>query len=182
MRGYKQRFHFNPRSPRGERRGNLTIFIIRIIFQSTFPSRGTTIGLPPPTYHVDDFNPRSPRGERLVISVDFGAPESISIHVPLAGNDAKSRFRRDNLIISIHVPLAGNDIEFEVQVHSGIIFQSTFPSRGTTLRHGVTGLGSRISIHVPLAGNDMLAYCRFAASKYFNPRSPRGERPATRNA
>ena len=169
-----------------------------MIFQSTFPSRGTT-------YMI---------GAR---SVGTG----ISIHVPLAGNDEASALTvssdfsfqstfpsrgttaygtnsdNDNGI-SIHVPLAGNDLA------SGgsfchLQFQSTFPSRGTTclpfLQHTFcinfnprSPRGERrqsgfkdeyrvaISIHVPLAGNDALRLKGYWYERNFNPRSPRGER------
>ena len=59
------RRHFNPRSPRGERR--LTCWTSK---RSAY------------------FNPRSPRGERPVLLVIVSAMIDISIHVPLAGNDA----------------------------------------------------------------------------------------------
>ena len=80
------RWHFNPRSPRGERPGQGGILHRRDLFQSTLPARGATPVVIPPLVVVDisihapregsdpracfssppgkNFNPRSPRGER----------------------------------------------------------------------------------------------------------------------
>ena len=123
-------WHFNPRSPCGERLEQYTRRLIVVRFQSTFPLRGTT-------------------QEIVTVFLERG----ISIHVPLAGNDRLLCPHVYNLSISIHVPLAGND-------------QSALASCSR----------SRISIHVPLAGNDVRVGERTCATRYFNPRSPCGER------
>ena len=150
------RSDFNPRSPCGERRS----------FARTARS--------PAGY----FNPRSPCGERLAPFAIPRRAKRISIHVPLAGNDAleESAFLDD--IISIHVPLAGNDTVRPSSASASGAFQSTFPLRGTTVQSSVRYASAHISIHVPLAGNDVmiLTYCGTVPSN-FNPRSPCGERP-----
>ena len=56
------------------------------------------------------------------------------------------------------------------------IFQSTFPSRGTTGTNRAVCPQVSISIHVPLAGNYLTAFAITFTVDYFNPRSPRGER------
>ena len=124
---------------------------------------------------------------------------SISIHVPLAGNDfpctsgAPPRIhfnprsprgeRRPGMLcregynpISIHVPLAGNDLDRQEAAIIEGVFQSTFPSRGTTPWKSPTNPSWRISIHVPLAGNDVFMVAFTLRIADFNPRSPRGER------
>ena len=58
----------------------------------------------------------------------------------------------------------------------GVIFQSTFPLRGTTAVQRQPLAGHEISIHVPLAGNDPAAARKVGKMGYFNPRSPCGER------
>ena len=78
--------------------------------------------------------------------------------------------------ISIHVPLAGNDAPSSEISAEASTFQSTFPSRGTTFLALLTGKNHVISIHVPLAGNDSGAFAVINLDKNFNPRSPRGER------
>ena len=60
------------------------------------------------------------------------------------------------------------------------MFQSPFPSRGTTSKNEQKCRLFRVSIPVPLAGNDRLDNNRSSRSCCFNPRSPRGERHYTR--
>ena len=103
----------------------------------------------------------------------------ISIHVPIAGNDAIRPMRHaDCTIISIHVPIAGNDGGTALIVLPLGVFQSTFPLQGTTQPDGgfdgwqanfnprshcrerpgnmnAFRYGRSISIHVPIAGNDL---------------------------
>ena len=55
-------------------------------------------------------------------------------------------------------------------------FQSTLPLRGATRRDGIGRRGQRISIHAPLAGSDWLIAVTPDVVRYFNPRSPCGER------
>ena len=95
--------NFNPRSPRGERRYNVNLWIIQEVkFQSTLSARRATVLLQPShnltsisihalreesdsgltfcAVETVNFNPRSPRGERRVTSVDDYAAIAISIH------------------------------------------------------------------------------------------------------
>ena len=78
----------------------------------------------------------------------------ISIHAPLAGSDREMAYGRSVIIISIHAPLAGSDG-----------FQA----------FGYLPVG--ISIHAPLAGSDPPRLAARSLTRYFNPRSPCGERP-----
>ena len=57
---------------------------------------------------------------------------AISIHVPLAGDDAGGIVCGDVHIISIHVPLAGDDEYAKLLGYRGEQFLSTSPLRGTT--------------------------------------------------
>ena len=102
-----------------------------------------------------NFNPRSPCGERphgLRRVVEGG----ISIHAPRVGSDYRETDRtRAGTNISIHAPRVGSD------PGTGRIFWS----------------GSRISIHAPRVGSDSRPTRRAKARRYFNPRSPCGERP-----
>ena len=56
-------------------------------------------------------------------------------------------------------------------------FQSTLPARGATT-FVVHAQKSNISIHAPRTGSDALYFPRIAFARYFNPRSPHGERPS----
>ena len=60
------------------------------------------------------------------------------------------------LVISIHAPRVGSDIE------------------GVSIDRFV-----RISIHAPRVGSDRMCISIRSTISYFNPRSPRGERPPT---
>ncbi len=57
-------------------------------------------------------------------------------------------------------------------------FQSTFPARGATGPQGDLRVNAHISIHAPREGSDPPPACGVARLAHFNPRSPRGERPA----
>ena len=56
-------------------------------------------------------------------------------------------------------------------------FQSTLPARGATLPCTVSmGINKEISIHAPREGSDDAMCPARTTARYFNPRSPRGER------
>ena len=133
MTDYECVFHFNPRSPRGERRCDIipTTAIKRISihapregsdrargratagsekFQSTLPARGATI-------HTD----RSP-GRRI-----------ISIHAPREGSDNTHDGDDQGSRISIHAPREGSDSLRLTVVAKIPSFQSTLPARGATI-------------------------------------------------
>ena len=102
------------------------------------------------------FNPRSPHGERHSVHRQAGQQQgNISIHAPRTGSDRGLRHKVAMLGISIHAPRTGSDAVSEmVRVLTGE-FQSTLPARGATRP------------------------CKSATQRrrYFNPRSPHGERP-----
>ena len=56
------------------------------------------------------------------------------------------------------------------------IFQSTLPMRGATPRRKDAEAALRISIHAPHAGSDQGLGVKTNDKRYFNPRSPCGER------
>ncbi len=56
-------------------------------------------------------------------------------------------------------------------------FQSTLPARGATPRGGRTRRRKGISIHAPRTGSDRRRRAYDRCKRYFNPRSPHGERP-----
>ena len=192
---------FNPRTPRGVRRGAYT----HTVWFSPY------------------FNPRAPCGARLValhkgggkpgISIHalregcdlrsalglFGS-EGISIHAPHAGRDADDDGGKRRVLISIHAPHAGRDSDTSRSARSSCKFQSTRPMRGATQlasntlpaigisihaphagRDGVAlavGGGIHpISIHAPHAGRDEAIQNKVTLRGNFNPRAPCGARP-----
>ena len=56
------------------------------------------------------------------------------------------------------------------------LFQSTLPARGATSSLIYTAVASLISIHAPRTGSDSPVTVLYSVSRYFNPRSPHGER------
>ena len=79
----------------------------------------------------------------------------ISIHAPRVGSDGTWKRKAQSIRISIHAPRVGSDDKQNMTVHRWFAFQSTLPV------WGATSSGRR---------NQNLR-------KYFNPRSPCGERP-----
>ena len=102
------------------------------------------------------FNPRSPRGERRYLRSREGNRRTISIHAPREGSDICSRNAR-------------KDAEE---------FQSTLPARGATRVKFVTAFEAVFQSTLPARGATTLTTAPKTPWSYFNPRSPRGERPS----
>ena len=139
----------------GDDVASLPQIIVSFTFLSTSPLRGTTWPISTGKSWAN-FYPRPPCGGRRTARHRMLTRWTISIHVPLAGDDGRGAAFPKNIIkISIHVPLAGDD-------------------------HGVRNsqLHFVISIHVPLAGDDVWrAMCAKRISNFY-PRPPCGGRPA----
>ena len=121
---------FNPRTPRGVRRGSLPVYNFEVKFQSTHPSRGATES-----------------------SVWEEARSHVSIHAPLAGCD-DCRFSSSLLTyVSIHAPLAGCDRARSGASKNSRSFNPRTP-RGVRLVNGKITYPQGVSIHAPLAGCD----------------------------
>ena len=151
---------------------------MRLIFQSTCPARGTTIG-----------------------DLSSASQLSISIHVPREGHDRHilqmSRRRTTfqstcpargttsiwSLIfcitpISIHVPREGHDFPLVLTGAADDLISIHVPREGHDWHSSLTAFpSSLISIHVPREGHDHRHQCRDGGTlSYFNPRAPRGAR------
>ena len=149
------------------------------------------------------FNPRSPHGERRAEIHHHQQWHSISIHAPRTGSDGGSncfqngnsyfnprsphgeRRQRKNLAdehqrISIHAPRTGSDLPMRKKAHQHLIFQSTLPARGATFAAPFVGLRvCGFQSTLPARGATASALLMALAQKYFNPRSPHGERRLT---
>ena len=174
----------------------------QVKFQSTLPAKGATSGRGWTPASASDFNPRSPRRERrarplFMIGVDY-----ISIHAPREGSDKRLAYFAHGLLISIHAPREGSDhgrrrcfevdSQFQstlpakgatinpVYAHIRLIFQSTLPAKGATRTAAFFGASQVISIHAPREGSDAAKPSKSPSMMYFNPRSPRRERPRLR--
>ena len=102
--------NFNPRSPHGERLQLFAEFFFKFVFQSTLPARGATDAAIILSDTPENFNPRSPHGERRMVNATLRRKLQISIHAPRTGSDQTLD-------------------KFRVVAQK---FQSTLPARGAT--------------------------------------------------
>ena len=100
-----------------------------------------------------NFNPRSPYGERPECVGEGAFDAQFQSTLPLRGATQPRELTGERKTISIHAPLTGSD----------------------ALRTRDRQVG-KISIHAPLTGSDILPYPVSSKIRYFNPRSPYGER------
>ena len=130
-----------------------------------------------------------------------GQPIAISIHAPLTGSDERlwicgrrirhfnprspygERLHRLRFLAQPWMYFNPRSPYGERRSNSVIFrcpcqFQSTLPLRGATIGSGAISRRVVISIHAPLTGSDHHCFPPFSPPKYFNPRSPYGERPA----
>ena len=149
-------FHFNPRSPYGERLSALLLgFLLRY------------------------FNPRSPYGERLFLVGMCMIPFAISIHAPLTGSDLCLLTQlAHSLLFQSTLPLrgattkgSGDQKDQQISIHA--------PLTGSDRWASSSWAAVSISIHAPLTGSDCLSDRFGRPPNNFNPRSPYGERPQT---
>ena len=129
------------------------------IFQSTLPAGERPADTQPPEDRRVKFQSTLPAGGATFLGRVLGVGGDISIHAPRGGSDHPRR-HGDNHggVISIHAPRGGSD-------RTSAAFSSA---------------SLCISIHAPRGGSDLLGKkLESILTKYFNPRSPRGERPPT---
>ena len=100
----------------------------------------------------------------------------ISIHAPRTGSDQQKRQRPAEPAISIHAPRTGSDAPRPALAIPTKKFQSTLPARGATSGQQSQQSAPAISIHAPRTGSDASTICARRKARYFNPRSPHGER------
>ena len=123
------------------------------VFQSTLPARGATH----PAQHQDNdtqhFNPRSPHGERPCRCQSRFTLLLFQSTLPARGATPSSAFSMPQSGISIHAPRTGSDL-----CALAVIVRLV------------------ISIHAPRTGSDRTRCSSPTTRRYFNPRSPHGER------
>ena len=178
-------FHFNPRSPRGSDAGH------GVWIRATTRCSGAW-----------NFNPRSLCGERRSALSNATASSEFQSTLHVRGATSRSRFSalprlfqstlpvrgatRDphdvvrQRHISIHAPCAGSDFASRILSAHAASFQSTLPVRGATafvswLQDGQTDFNPRSPRGERPAKNQ-----ERGKHMHFNPRSPRGERRDSR--
>ena len=192
--------HFNPRSPRGERRGANCTKPLMMRFQSSLPAGGATLAAFHLSTLAEGFQSSLPAGGAtcgLVISI--ASPPQFQSSLPAGG--ATLPFRAYSLVINISIlaPRGGSDLcqvclcvlclQISILAPRGgsdFLFraisttQNNFNPRSPRgERHGMTGgkmCPFQISILAPRGGSDPAALCWNICNNHFNPRSPRGER------
>ena len=146
--------HFNPRPPRGGRRGLFQNGKGGCLFQSTPPARGATWLCLRYSHKLHHFNPRPPRGGRPFL-MGLSWASGIFQSTPPARGATTFDIQVDDITgISIHAPREGGDSKLSYVFTASNKFQSTPPARGAT--------------QSPFSG--------ILWRGYFNPRPPRGGR------
>ena len=168
-------YHFNPRSPCGERLSYGLIVSLNRYFNPRSPC-GERLFAAQTVDICDDISIHAPRAGSDVEASHTSILVGISIHAPRAGSDRSLCAYANSFPISIHAPRAGSDPRFSLRIasaqdfnprspcgerHDSIAlpsatgtFQSTLPVRGAT-RGRVCGQWMKsISIHAPRAGSD----------------------------
>ena len=144
--------NFNPRSPYGERRSKFHPFTIWLTFQSTLPiRRATEKVLDNPRFTVISIHAPHTESDLHTYSLVFKI--LISIHAPHTESDSLAKVDGYFFIISIHAPHTESDVN---------------PKEFVAVEN--------ISIHAPHTESDLNRMATLAQQRYFNPRSPYGER------
>ena len=147
---------FNPRSPCGERLSCFYDDFQRKVFQSTLPVWGATCCMLRVFPGFPYFNPRSPCGERRRATAGGRRKGDFNPRSPCGERLCSCGERKEPDDISIHAPRVGSDGTILIGHKAQRGFQSTLPVWGATWIASTTPNRQR----------------------YFNPRSPCGERPS----
>ena len=164
------------------------------------PARGATPDQRRGRDHHEDFNPRPREGGDTKTGSCAGNPADFNPRPREGGERRRVRIPQALCDISIHAPREGGDVSALNKKPTIALFQSTPPARGATKKAHYHVLWRYISIHAPREGGD--ASARAEARRecisihapreggdtpklsptdlgvYFNPRPPRGGRPA----
>ena len=153
-------WHFNPRSPHGERPlGRRERPKTATKFQSTLPARGATCS----------------RGSKLRSIAD------ISIHAPRTGSDEAHKKRAHRAKYFNPRSPHGERLDRETAVWFSPQFQSTLPARGATAAKCGWNSTSPFQSTLPARGATKPTATLWRVShRHFNPRSPHGERQRSR--
>ena len=145
---------FNPLSPHGERLVAVGFFAWAVIFQSTLPSRGETLGTRWPLLSAE-----------------------ISIHSPLTGRDfCHFTLLRSTYGFQSTLPSRGETTIQYINREDLIDFNPLSPHGERRPENPRTFPHYPISIHSPLTGRDLADPPQKPRRSYFNPLSPHGER------
>ena len=191
--------YFNPRSPWGERPGNIWFCCVELPISIHAPRGGSDGSGPGAAADHERFQSTLPVGGATHGGLRLREVQGISIHAPRGGSDSPmliAKCATDDFnprspwgerhqkrpgqhpwdAISIHAPRGGSDGEGTAHSHRLRGFQSTLPVGGATGSMFSEPDEDEISIHAPRGGSDGNVRGPVGHSYHFNPRSPWGER------
>ena len=126
------------------------------------------------TSHI--FQSTLPHGVRPIVTIEMVKQFSISIHAPAWGATASVGMKAHQIQISIHAPAWGATASALIAGHCTIDFNPRSrmgcDDYAEAIRLGIVN----ISIHAPRMGSDAPPHRCYRIPRYFNPRSPHGER------
>ena len=172
------RTNFNPRSPHGERQYQRKAMRTANKISIHAPRTGSDKGGQRNRVHRRGISIHAPRTGSDILGAEFQIcccyfnPRSPHGERPRL-NNMPSPFLTDFNPRSPH----GERLPPMQMCGISRIFQSTLPARGATSACRLPAPRCGISIHAPRTGSDDVALLVTQANRYFNPRSPHGERP-----
>ena len=153
--GQREPDHFNPRSPRGERRRSLFLAPSSLVFQSTLPAWGATSTMAVIKWPSQYFNPRSPRGERPRAHRHAIRRYNFNPRSPRGERREPGYYDVDVSVFQSTLPAWGATADVGALAAGSTAFQSTLPAWGATLGLGQSRQRCAISIHAPRVGSDL---------------------------
>ncbi len=145
---------FNPRSPRGERRGKKVPGSNGYGFQSTLPAGGATIRIRCPS-RSRKVSIHAPRGGSDSRPPKLrSAPPKFQSTLPAGGATALASLSSQVTVVSIHAPRGGSDIGILVSVLDHPRFNPRSPRGERHVEIAAGGIFGIVSIHAPRGGSD----------------------------
>ena len=190
--------HFNPRSPHGERLGKDRRLRGVPYFNPRSP-HGERLNMGARTVRLNIISIHAPRTgsdqsgfyiEEAEISISIHAPRTgsdrwqVGLHVRQGYFNPRSPHGERRQLLNIctiskvfqsTLPARGATTSVE-SLAMNIIFQSTLPARGATAQHPDTLAEGTFQSTLPARGATRRKRSKTLKARYFNPRSPHGER------
>ena len=168
--------NFNPRSPRGERPARVAALEQAAVFQPALPARGATRISLRIFVVLRVFQPALPARGATVFCMTLEAYLHISTRAPREGSDHRVKRRFFYFNISTRAPRKGSDAGLVAFEDVGRI-STHAPRKGSDVYPEHFASPRRISTHAPRKGSDAGKHHKGTnPQRYFNPRSPQGER------
>ena len=177
-------WHFNPRSPHGERLDAVTSITVGSWISTHAPRTGSDVMGNHNCLFIIDFNPRSPHGERhqllqgtLAPTLDFNprSPHGERPHWDRPKTSAKD--------ISTHAPRTGSDVFPDARTLGRRDFNPRSPHGERHTARPKNGGLKDISTHAPRTGSDKQVWLANRMAFEFQPTLPaRGATPSATRA